>query len=307
MGCAAYALYPSDAFRKITQTQKREVTMFYIGCHLSVTGGYAEMGRRALTVGATTFQFFTKNPRGRSSGSFPSSEDTSELIKILNENGMHAPLAHAPYIYNPCSKDEKIREYTAEAMGEELRFLENIPGAMYNFHPGCHVGQGVGTGIKYISDMLSRIMWRGMGTKVLLETMAGKGTELGRNFEELAAIIDAVDPSVRDSVGVCLDTCHVHDGGYPIAEDPSGVLAQFDRVIGLDRLCAVHMNDSMNPMGAKKDRHAKIGEGYIPTEAMAKLINHPALKDVPFYLETPCDLDGYAEEIALLKSLRREA
>ncbi len=280
--------------------------MFYIGCHLSVTGGYAEMGRRAISIGATTFQFFTKNPRGRSSGSFPSSEDVAELNRIISENGMHAPLAHAPYIYNPASKDEKIREYTAEAMGEELRFLENIPGAMYNFHPGCHVGQGVGVGIGYISDMLSRIMWRGMGTRVLLETMAGKGTELGSNFEELAAIIDSVDASVRDRVGVCLDTCHVHDGGYPIAEAPERVLAEFDSVIGLDRLWAVHMNDSMNPMGAKKDRHARIGEGHIPLTAMEKLINHPALEKVPFYLETPCDLDGYAEEIALLKSIRRE-
>lgn len=281
--------------------------MFYIGCHLSVTGGYTEMGRRALTVGANTFQFFTKNPRGRSSGSFPSDEDVAELNRIISENCMYAPLAHAPYIYNPCSKDEKIREFTAEAMGEELRFLEIIPGAMYNFHPGCHVGQGVGAGIKYISDMLSSIMWRGMGTRVLLETMAGKGTELGRNFEELAAIIDSVDESVRGSVGVCLDTCHVHDGGYPLAEDSESVLAEFDSIIGLERLWAVHINDSMNPVGTKKDRHARIGEGHIPLTAMEKLINHPALKNVPFYLETPCDLDGYAEEIELLKTLRRDA
>ncbi|MBR5447568.1 MAG: deoxyribonuclease IV [Clostridia bacterium] len=281
--------------------------MFYIGCHLSVTGGYAEMGRRALSIGATTFQFFTKNPRGRSSGSFPSEEDVAELNRMIRENGMHAPLAHAPYIYNPCSKDEKIREYTAEAMGEELRFLESIPGAMYNFHPGCHVGQGVNAGIGYISDMLSRIMWSGMGTRVLLETMAGKGTELGRSFEEIAEIIDGVDASVRDKVGVCLDTCHVHDGGYVIAEDPCAVLDEFDRVIGLERLWAVHMNDSANVMGARKDRHARIGEGHIPVSAMETLICHPTLKKVPFYLETPCDLDGYAEEIALLKRLRGEA
>ena len=280
--------------------------MFYIGCHLSVEGGYEAMGRRALSIGANTFQFFTKNPRGRSSGKTPDPADVTALCQILKENGMHAPLAHAPYTYNPASKDEAIREYSGTAMGEELRLLENIDGAMYNFHPGCHVGQGVETGIKFISDMLNRILWREMKTAVLIETMAGKGTELGRSFEEIAAMIDGVDPSVRDHVGVCLDTCHVHDGGYPLATDPDGVLREFDRVIGIDRLRAVHLNDSKNEMGAAKDRHEKIGLGNIPLETMTRLINHPQLKNIPFYLETPNELDGYREEIELLRGLRAE-
>lgn len=284
-----------------------EVKMFSIGCHLSVEGGYEAMGRRALAIGANTFQFFTKNPRGRSNGKTPDPADVEALCRILKDNSMHAPLAHAPYTYNPCSKDEAIREYTAEAMHGELELLEAIDGAMYNFHPGCHVGQGTGVGIDCVSKMLSRILWQGMSTTVLIETMAGKGTELGRSFEEIAAIIDGVHPSVRDHVGVCLDTCHVHDGGYPIAEDPDGVLDSFGRIIGIDRLKAVHLNDSKNVMGSAKDRHEKIGLGNIPLCTFEALINHDALRDVPFYLETPCDLDGYAEEIALLKSLRRDA
>ena len=279
--------------------------MFYIGCHLSVEGGYEAMGRRALTIGANTFQFFTKNPRGRSSGSFPAESDITAFCDIVRENGMKAPLAHAPYIYNPCSKDPEIREYTTRAMGEELRFLESIEGSMYNFHPGCHVGQGVKAGITYISDMLNSIMWEGMKTTVLLETMAGKGTELGRNFEEIASVIDRLSPPLKHHVGVCLDTCHVHDGGYPIATDPESVLVEFDRVIGRKYLKAIHMNDSKNVMGAAKDRHEKLGLGNIPLESMAYLINHPWTDGVPVYLETPCDLDGYAEEIALLKGLKK--
>ena len=280
--------------------------MFYIGCHLSIEGGYAAMGRRALSVGANTFQFFTKNPRGRSSGKLPDPEDVIELCRIIRENRMHAPLAHAPYTYNPCSADEKIRNYTADAMRGELLFLEAIDDAMYNFHPGCHVGQGAVVGIKYVSDMLSRILEPGMKTRVLIETMAGKGTELGRTFEEMARMIDGVRPEVRDSVGVCLVTCHIHDGGYGVASSPSGILSEFDRVIGLDRLGAVHLNDSKNPCGAAKDRHERLGLGYIPLEAIRELINHPALREVPFYLETPNDLDGFAAEIALLRGMRED-
>ena len=278
--------------------------MFYIGCHLSVSEGYEAMGRRALSIGANTFQFFTKNPRGRSSGNLPAEEDVAALCKIIRENCMHAPLAHAPYTYNPCSKDVEIREYTARAMGEELRFLESVEGAMYNFHPGCHVGQGVSAGIDYIADMLGSIMWEGMKTTVLLETMSGKGTELGRCFEELASVIDKLPHSLRKHVGVCLDTCHVHDGGYPLAKDPESVLLEFDKVVGRRYLKAVHMNDSKNEAGSSKDRHERLGEGKIPLEVMAYLINHPWTEGVPFYLETPCDLDGYAAEIALLKEMK---
>lgn len=281
--------------------------MFNIGCHLSVEGGYEAMGRRALSIGADTFQFFTKNPRGRSSGKTPDPEDVCALCDIMREHDMRYVLAHAPYTYNPASKDEAIREYTASAMAEELRFLESIDGAMYNFHPGCHVGQGTDAGIRFVSDMLSRILVPGMKTKVLVETMAGKGTELGRSFEEIKKMIDGVDSSVREHVGVCLDTCHVHDGGYRIAEDPVGVLEQFDSIVGLDRLCAIHVNDSKNECGAAKDRHANLGEGYIPTEAIRVLITHPKTKDLPLYLETPCDLEGYAREIAILKSLRSKS
>lgn len=279
--------------------------MFYIGCHLSVSGGYEAMGRTALSIGANTFQFFTKNPRGRSSGSLPSAEDVAALCDMIREYDMKAPLAHAPYTYNPCSKDPEIREYTTRAMGEELRFLESIEGSNYNFHPGCHVGQGVTAGIDYISEMLNTIMWQGMKTTVLLETMAGKGTELGRSFEEIAAVIDKLDASLKAHVGVCLDTCHVHDRGYPLAKDPDAVLSEFDSVIGIKYLKAIHMNDSKNEAGAAKDRHERLGMGNIPLEVMAYLINHPWTRDLPFYLETPCDLDGYAEEIALLKGLRR--
>ncbi len=280
--------------------------MFRIGCHLSVEGGYEAMGRRALSIGANTFQFFTKNPRGRSNGKTPSPEDVAALCKLIKEGSLTPPLAHAPYTYNPASKDEAIREYSATAMAEEVRFLESIEGAMYNFHPGCHVGQGADVGIAYTADLLNHVLWRGMKTRVLIETMAGKGTELGRSFEEVAAIINGVNEELRQYVGVCLDTCHVHDGGYAIAEDPDSVLQELDRIIGIDKLWAIHLNDSKNPRGAAKDRHERLGQGSISLEAMKRLINHPLTRDLPFYLETPCDLDGYAEEIALLKALREE-
>lgn len=279
--------------------------MFYIGCHLSVSGGYEHMGREALKIGADTFQYFTKNPRGSRSKA-PSDSDVAALVKLLDDNKFAPPLAHAPYTYNPCSKDEGIRRYTAQAMAQELEFLERIPGSLYNFHPGCHVGQGAEAGISYTAQLLNTILKPEQSTVVLLETMAGKGSEIGASFEELAAIIKAVNENVRDKVGVCLDTCHVHDGGYAIAEDPDSVFEEFDRVIGLPRLRAIHINDSKNPRGAHKDRHEKIGEGFIGMEGFRKIVNCEAIRSLPFYLETPNDLDGYAKEIALLRSARKD-
>ncbi len=280
--------------------------MLKIGSHLSITGGYLSMGKRMLGMGGSTFQYFTKNPQGRAPTKAPSPEDVSALYTLICENGMTMPLAHAPYTYNPCALKDDVRKYSTESMHGELLFLENLPGSMYNFHPGCHVGQGVETGVALIADLLNAVMWEGMHTTVLLETMAGKGTEIGRSFEELRMIIDRVDERLRPKLGVCLDTCHVSDAGYDLLGDPDGVLGHFDSVIGIDRLYAVHLNDSANPMGSHKDRHAKIGEGYLGIEGITKIINHPMLNDKPFYLETPNDEAGYAREIALLKEAYRE-
>lgn len=280
--------------------------MFYIGCTLSVGAGYKHMGEEVLSIGGNTFQFFPKNPRGRVSAKPVAPEDVEALCEIIRENGMHPPLAHAPYTYNPCSKDEGVRQYSRDSMKKELEFLESIEGSLYNFHPGCHVGQGVEQGVNYIAEMLNAVLWPEMKTTVLLETMAGKGTEIGRSFEELRMIIDRINPDVRDKVGVCLDTCHIHDGGYRIAEDVDGVVAEFDKIIGIERLHAIHLNESKNDIGSAKDRHAKIGEGLIGTENIAKIINHPMLRNLPFYLETPNELEGYEREIALLKELRTE-
>lgn len=279
--------------------------MFYIGCHLSVSGGYEHMGIEADSIGANTFQYFTKNPRGSKSKD-PTPEDVHSLVTFMKEKGFAPPLAHAPYTYNPASKDESIREYTKEAMAKELSFLEAIPGALYNFHPGCHVGQGTDVGIKHIASLLNSILRPEQNATVLLETMAGKGSEIGSRFEELREIIDLVDIGVRGKVGVCLDTCHVSDAGYDIASDPEGVFSEFDRVIGLERLRAIHLNDSKNPLGAHKDRHEKIGDGYIGLEGFKKIINCEAVRSLPFYLETPCDVEGYGREIALLKTLRTD-
>ncbi|MBR2847884.1 MAG: deoxyribonuclease IV [Clostridia bacterium] len=280
--------------------------MFKVGCHISIAGGYEAMGRDALYAGANTFQYFTRNPRGSKSKT-PSPDDIEALRRLMDENGFFPALAHAPYTYNPCAKDPHIRQYTAEAMADELRLLEYLPGSLYNFHPGCHVGQGVEAGIVMIADMLNAIMTPAQSTTVLLETMAGKGTEIGGRFEELRAILDLLTPEIAPKVGVCLDTCHIHDGGYDIAGDTDAVLAEFDRVVGLDRLYAIHLNDSKNPLGAHKDRHEKIGEGSLTLDGIRRIINHPALRDKPFYLETPCNLDGYKKEIALLKSEREDA
>lgn len=278
--------------------------MFKIGCHLSTEGGYLSMGKRILSVGGNTFQFFTKNPKGGKVNKPADTEDVAALRKLIEENGIFMPLAHAPYTYNPCSADEGVRQYSRDSMRGELEFLESLPGSMYNFHPGCHVKQGVPVGVDYISAMLCEVLWNGMKTKVLLETMAGKGTEMGRSFEELAMIIDKVPAALSDNLGVCLDTCHVNDAGYDLS-DLDKLLEEFDRTVGLDRLCAIHLNDSMNERGSHKDRHAKIGEGTIGIDNISKIINHPKLVALPFYLETPNDLDGYAREISLLKELRR--
>lgn len=271
-----------------------------IGCHLSVSGGYKKMGKTALSIGANTFQFFTRNPRG---GSFkpPTDEDIAALVRIMEQNSFAPIIAHAPYTFNPCAADEGIRDYTKRVMAEDVRLLDKIPNALYNFHPGCHVSQGVDVGIAKTADTLNVILRESEKTTVLIETMAGKGTEIGKTFEEIKSIIDALDDSRR--VGVCLDTCHIHDGGYEISEDPYKVIEEFDRVIGLDRLKAIHLNDSKNPLGAHKDRHELIGSGSLGLEGIVKIISHPVISKLPICLETPNDLDGYAKEIALLKKL----
>lgn len=278
---------------------------FIIGCHLSKDGGYTEMGKRMLQTKGLTFQYFTKNPQGKSINVAPSEKDIIGLTEILNSAGARMPLAHAPYTHNPCSSKPEVVEYSHTSMRGELANLEMLPGSMYNFHPGCHVGQGIECGISMIADLLNDVLWEGMHTTVLLETMAGKGSEVGSKFEELREIIDRVDDNLRPYVGVCLDTCHVNDAGYDIAGDPDGVLSEFDRIIGLDRLHAVHLNDSKNPLGSHKDRHEKIGLGTLGADAVKRIINHPVLEALPFFLETPCDLEGYTAEIAMLKEWRK--
>lgn len=276
--------------------------MLKIGCHLSASKGYLHMGREALSIGANTFQFFTRNPRGGTAKELDE-KDVAAFNAFAKENGIGVILAHAPYTLNGCSADESIREFATRTMADDLRRMEYTPGNLYNFHPGSHVKQGTEAGIAMIADMLNSILWQDMTTTVLLETMAGKGSEVGGRFEELRAIIDRVE--LKDKVGICLDTCHVHDGGYDIVNDLEGVLSEFDRVIGLDRLKAIHINDSMNPIFSHKDRHQKIGEGHIGLAAMERIINHPALRHIPFFLETPNELDGYAAEISQLKALYR--
>lgn len=275
--------------------------MFYIGCHLSASKGFAHMGKEALSIGANTFQFFTRNPRGAKAKALDPA-DAAALRTLLKENNFGPIVAHAPYTLNACSADPALRELAAELMTDDLARMEHLPGNLYNFHPGSHVGQGAETGVEQIAALLNRILMPELQTTVLLETMAGKGSEVGRTFEELRQIIDRVE--LGDRLGICLDTCHVSDGGYDVTQDLDGVLESFDRVLGLGRLKAVHLNDSLNPQGSHKDRHAKIGEGTIGTEALARVINHPALRDLPFCLETPNELPGYAAEIALLKGLR---
>jgi deoxyribonuclease-4 len=280
--------------------------MFYLGCHLSVSDGYEAMGKTALAIGANAFQYFTRNPRAPRGSRPPDPRDVTALSALLTEHGFAPALAHAPYTYNPASDKEEIRASTRELMEQELRFLEALPGSMYNFHPGCHVGQGTEAGIGEIAELLNAIVTPEQQTTVLLETMSGKGSEIGGRFEELREILDRLRPEIAGRVGVCLDTCHVHDAGYPIAQDPDAVLTEFDRVIGLGRLHAIHLNDSKNPLGAHKDRHEKIGEGALTLDGIVRIIRHPALAALPFYLETPNEVDGYAREIAQLRSLRAD-
>ena len=272
--------------------------MLTIGCHLSSSKGYLAMGKDAVTIDANTFQFFTRNPRGSSVKEL-NLADVESFIAYAREHGIHQILAHAPYTLNACSADEHLREFARDTMADDLRRLEFTPGNCYNFHPGSHVKQGVEIGITYIADMLNQILKPEQTTTVLLETMAGKGSEVGKTFEELREILDRV--TLSDKMGVCLDTCHVWDGGYDIVNHLDEVLAEFDQIIGLKRLKAVHLNDSQNPLGAHKDRHARIGEGHIGKDALIRVVNHPALRHLPFYLETPNDLDGYAREIALMR------
>ena len=277
--------------------------MFYIGCHLSCSKGFTAMERDAERIGATTFQFFTRNPRGSSVKALDL-EDIREFLKRKEEKGLGTLVAHAPYTLNACSADEKVREFARNTMADDLERLEHTPGNVYNFHPGSHVKQGTETGIRLIAETLNAILKPEQSTIVLLETMAGKGSEVGSRFEELREILDRVELS--EKMGVCLDTCHVWDGGYDIAGDLDGVLTEFDRIVSLSRLKAVHLNDSMNPLGARKDRHARIGEGHIGLDALVRVVNHPALRELPFCLETPNDLEGYKREIGLLRSLRTE-
>ena len=276
--------------------------MLHIGCHLSCSDGYLAMGRQALTIGADTFQFFTRNPRGGSVKAFDA-QDAQALCDFLAEHSFAPILAHAPYTLNAAAADPRVRDFAWRAMREDLERLAHLPGAMLNFHPGSHVKQGVETGVRLIAQMLDAVYTPELPTPVLLETMAGKGSEVGGRFEELRAIMDA--SRAGDRLGVCLDTCHVFDGGYDIVNRLDDVLEEFDRVIGLPRLRAVHLNDSKNPMASHKDRHEKIGQGMIGLEALTRVINHEALRGLPFYLETPNELDGYAAEIALLRGAYR--
>ena len=286
--------------------------MFKIGCHLSSAGGYLAMAQTAVSIGANVFQFFTRNPRGGAAKPLDM-EDVKKFEEFAASHGIGPILAHAPYTINAAGADERVRDFAESTLLDDLRRLEHTPGALYNFHPGSHVGQGAEKGIELISSMLVRIFSRfeaTLATTVLLESMSGKGSEVGRDFGELRAIIDRVEGALAEQgaapqrLGVCLDTCHVWDGGYDIVGDLDGVLDEFDRVVGLDRLKAVHLNDSLNPLAAHKDRHACIGKGKIGEEALARVIDNPRLRDLPFYLETPNDLDGYRREIAMLKALR---
>lgn len=274
--------------------------MLNIGCHLSAAGGFTAMGKDAIAIGANTFAFFTRNPRGGKSKAIDE-KDVKGLLEIMEGNGFAKLVAHAPYTLNPCSSTEKVREFAKIAMTEDLQKMEYLPGNYYNFHPGSHTGQGTEKGIELITKLLNEVLTEDMNTVVLLESMAGKGSEIGGTFEELAEIIRRVQ--LKDKIGVCLDSCHISDGGYDIKANLDGVIEEFDKIVGLKYLKAMHLNDSLNPLGAHKDRHAKIGEGYLGTETFEKIINHEKLKDLPFILETPNELEGYAAEIAMLRSL----
>lgn len=274
-----------------------------IGCHLSASNGFLHMAKETISLGGNTFQFFTRNPRGAGARAINQS-DIGKFLKFKEENGIGTILAHAPYVLNPCSASEETRELAVRLFADDIKRMEYIPESYYNFHPGSHLKQGVEKGIEYISEMLNTTLKKEQTTMVLLETMAGKGSEVGSKFEELRMIIDRT--KLDGKLGVCLDTCHVYDAGYDIVNNLDGVISEFDRIIGLERLKAIHLNDSKNPFASHKDRHEKIGEGSIGLDAVKRIINHPKLKDLPFFLETPNDSEGYAKEIALLKAMRND-
>lgn len=273
--------------------------MLRIGCHLSSSKGYYAMAKDAMQIEANTFQFFTRNPRGGNAKEI-NPQDVERFLTAAAEHDIHPFLAHAPYTLNACSADPKLRDFAKRTMADDLIRMEYTPGNLYNFHPGSHVKQGIDIGIDYIAEMLNEILKPEQTTTVLLETMAGKGSEVGSHFEELRRIIDKVELS--DHLGVCLDTCHVWDAGYDIANHLDEVLSNFDQIIGLKRLKAIHLNDSLNPLGAHKDRHARLGEGHIGLDALKRIVNHPLLRELPFYLETPNELDGYAREIQIMRN-----
>lgn len=288
--------------------------MMKVGCHLSASGGYLAMAQTAISIGANVFQFFTRNPRGGAAKPIDPA-DVASFRAYADEKGIGPILAHAPYTLNAAGAEPRVREFAESVMADDLARLERTPGAMYNFHPGSHVGQGAEAGVALVATHLERVVakatkgGRALSTTILFETMSGKGSELGRTFEEIRALLDAATSRLPSAsrlppLGVCLDTCHVWDGGYDVAGDLDGVLDAFDRIVGLGRLKAIHLNDSMNACGAHKDRHERLGKGKIGLDALARVVNHPKLRDLPFYLETPCDLQGYKEEIALLKKLR---
>ena len=272
--------------------------MIYAGSHISSSKGYAAMGKQIKKLGGDTFAFFTRNPRGGKAKELDP-EDAGKFLAMAKADGLGPVVAHAPYTLNACAAREELRTFARETMADDIRRLEYTPGNYYNFHPGSHVGQGAEAGIEMIAELLNQVLQPEQTTTVLLETMSGKGSEVGRSFQELKAIMDRVE--LKDHLGVCLDTCHVYSTGYDIVNDLEGVLQEFDKIIGLDKLKAVHLNDSMMPFASNKDRHAKIGEGTIGLEALVAVINHPSLRDLPFILETPNDAEGYRKEIALLK------
>ena len=274
--------------------------MLKIGCHLSVSAGFLAMGKTAASIDANTFQYFTRNPRGGAAKAIDK-KDVAAFLDFTEERGISSFLAHAPYTLNLCSDKENIREFARNTLEDDIKRVEHLPDGLYNFHPGSHVGQGMEAGISMISDALNQILHRGQTVTVLLETMAGKGSEVGGRFEQLREIIDRTE--LREKMGVCFDTCHVFDAGYDIVNDLDGVLAEFDRKIGLDRLRAIHINDSKNQLAGHKDRHETIGNGHIGLDAFGRIINHPQLRELPFYLETPNELPGYAAEIALLRGM----
>ena len=277
--------------------------MLNIGCHLSASKGFLNMAKEAVSINANTFQFFTRNPRGFKAKDIDE-KDINKFLEYISDKNFAPIVAHAPYTLNACSADEKIRELAKVTMADDLRRMEYVPNNYYNFHPGSHVKQGVEVGTDYIVEMLNSILTPQQTTTVLLETMAGKGSEIGRSFNELKDILDRVE--LKEKMGVCLDTCHIWDGGYNIVDGLDRVVDEFDSIIGLDKLYAIHLNDSKNVMNSHKDRHETIGNGYIGLEALARVINHPQLKNLPFELETPNDLQGYAKEIEILRQLYKE-